>query len=66
MTVHQDRIMLTKRGELVVLASVVIDSVPNEMTIFEDEEELNKTNQHELDDHSKYIRSQKLIGVFRW
>ena len=49
---HSDCRMLSQKGELILLASVVIDSIPENMTIFDDED--MKDTDKSQDDHSMY------------
>ena len=49
---HSNCRMLSQKGELILLASVVIDSIPENMTIFDDED--MKDTDKSQDDHSMY------------
>ena len=44
--------MLSKTGDLIVIASVVIDSVPENWTIFHEDDSTDTENY--LDNHSEY------------
>ena len=48
-----------------MLATVVVDSVPARLTVFEEEEDNQKDTEKLLDDNqSGYRPGQKMIGIF--
>ena len=48
-----------------MIATVVTDSVPARMTVFEEEEDNQKDSEKLLDNHqSGYLAGQKMIGIF--
>ena len=61
--------MLTKKGELIVLASVVIEDIDESMTIFDSENESvadSHKNSNHIDDYSEYRNDgPKIFGVFQ-
>lgn len=48
-----------------MIATVVTDSVPARMTVFEEDEDNQKDSEKLLDSHqSGYLPGQKMIGIF--
>ena len=65
--IHQDRSMMSKYGELVVLVTIVVDVIPAELTIFDEDNYLQKDSEKFLDNHNiGYQPSQKIIGIFKY
>ena len=54
--------MLTKKGEVIVIASAVVEEIDENLTIFDQSEDSNKNTKH---DDRLYNQSQKLLGIFQ-
>lgn len=65
--IYDDRTMLSKTGELFVLASVVIDEIEESLTIFSEttEQGPDESLKSNVDDYSEYRQSSKIFGVFK-